>query len=456
MDLNNFDKKLKSSLENLEAPFDGASWSALESKLNATFSEEQPAPVEPVDLTVKKAFERMEIPYQSGHWHLLSARMDRLLLVRRLRQSKIAEVAIFLLLLINIEGFLGGIGEVIKVKPAVQPAANVPMAASEKPARVKKSRVNASASTEQTPANSLAMEVVQLISSAFGNTAENALTSPENQSVAIDDLNGSYLDSKQFYNQSGITQFNTFPKIPASKHQPMAWNPALPEINHVPTKTHRAGSGFYLGSFAAVDQHFVSTASYATQQKGFGGGLKVGRKMGKWGIETGVAYHSIAYTPEKNVQVYSGNPVDGFYGSYANQVDADVLNIPVKVTRRLAQSRKTSVHATAGIAANIATQKRFSQKSIFFPPSSQSGGNQPDPGLNPIPGKRNDGAFEGGSLAGNTYVAAELGLRVERSLGKKYTAFVEPSYRHSVGKGFGPKREKINTFSLQAGVMAAL
>ena len=457
MDLNNFDKQLKSSLENLEAPFDGGSWSALESKLNAAFSEEKPAPVEPVDLAVKRVFERMEAPYQAGHWHLLSAKLDRLLMVRRIRQSKIAEAAIFLLLLINIEGFLGGIGEVIKPKSPIQPAANVPMASTDKPSKSKKNLHSKSTSNSTvSPAAELAQDVVNFIAAALGNTpAENNATigtaTTNSEAVA-----GSFLDSKNFYNPSGISLFQGFKQLPQVKNQPMAWNPAFPEINSVPTKKHRNGTGIYLGSFAALDQNMASANGYSTRQNGYGGGLKVGRRLGKWGVETGIAYQSITYTPEKNVQVYAGNPIDGFTGSFTSQVDADVLTIPVKVTRRLAQARKTSVHGTAGLNASVATQKRFSKQSIFYPPSSPSGGNQPDPGLNPIPGKRNDGAFEGGSLAGNSFVSAELGLRVERSMGKRYTAFVEPSYRHGLGKGYGPKREKINTFSLQAGVLAAL
>lgn len=456
MDLNNFDKQLKSSLENLEAPFDGGSWSALESKLNAAFSEEQPASVEPVDLAVKRVFERMEAPYQAAHWNLLSTRLDRLMLVRRVRQSKIAEAAIFLLLLINIEGFLGGIGEVIKPKAPIQPAANVPMASTKQPSKSKKNQhANSTAEAPASPAAVLAQDVVNFIASALGNSAaENPdMVAPE---MPAQGVAGSFLDTKNFYTQSGITQFQAVQKLPQVKNQPMAWNPAFPEINTVPTKKHHNGSGIYLGSFAALDQNMASANGYSTRQNGYGGGLKVGRRLGKWGVETGVAYQSITYTPKKDVQLYTGNPIDGFYGSFNSQVDADVLTIPVKVTRRLAQARKTSVHATAGLTASVATQKRFSKQSVFYPPSSPSGGNQPDPGLNPIPGKRNDGAFEGGALAGNSFVSAELGLRVERSMGKRYTAFVEPSYRHGLGKGYGPKREKINTFSLQAGVLAAL
>jgi hypothetical protein len=64
--------------------------------------------------------------------------------------------------------------------------------------------------------------------------------------------------------------------------------------------------------------------------------------------------------------------------------------------------------------------------------------------------------MEGGGLAHNAYATADLGLRLEHNLGKRFTAFIEPVYRQNLGGGFGPRSAQISTFSVQAGVMASL
>ena len=76
MDLNNFDKHLKSSLENFEVPFDADSWNELESRMNKMFPEEDPAPVEKVDLVVKQKLDRLEVPYQTSHWNIMNNELN--------------------------------------------------------------------------------------------------------------------------------------------------------------------------------------------------------------------------------------------------------------------------------------------------------------------------------------------------------------------------------------------
>jgi hypothetical protein len=56
----------------------------------------------------------------------------------------------------------------------------------------------------------------------------------------------------------------------------------------------------------------------------------------------------------------------------------------------------------------------------------------------------------------NAFVTADIGLRLEQSFGNRYSAFIEPIYRHSLGGGLGPVASRLNTVSVQAGVLATL
>ena len=120
MDYKNFDNKLKNALEGLEAPFDPSAWAAFEQRLNAPFTEEQPAAVDAVDKAVFRTLERLDAPYQPAHWDMLATRMTQVARTRRrIWIAKLTEAAIFLLLLANLEGFL---------RPASAPSAPAPAA----------------------------------------------------------------------------------------------------------------------------------------------------------------------------------------------------------------------------------------------------------------------------------------------------------------------------------------
>ncbi|MEO6759616.1 MAG: hypothetical protein ABIO24_09195, partial [Saprospiraceae bacterium] len=187
---------------------------------------------------------------------------------------------------------------------------------------------------------------------------------------------------------------------------------------------------------------------------GYGGGLLVGYRPGKWGVEAGLAFSQKQYTPHKQVEIYGGSLNQGYYGSYADRVDADIVSVPVKVTRRVARFGKTSVHAEAGMTASVAIDKTYRYKKTYYPGTQPSG----QPTLTkPTLRQDGQGVLEGGQFADNGYVTADLGFRIEHSVGKRLVAFVEPTYQFNVsGQGIGPKPAKINTIGIHAGVMASL
>lgn len=460
MDLNKFDKLFKSALENLEEPYDTSGWPEMENRLNAVFSEEHPAPVESVDLTVKRALDHLEAPYQHGDWQILSARLNQIALVRRIRITKLAEAAIFLLLLANIEGFLGGFKEVVKPAAPAAPPVSVPMAKNGANSHSRRGVTTLQAGIAEKQGVSLADEMAALVAATFNNNpqlAEDAATASFHPDDTAIPAAASMLDEHNFYDHSGITRFDLLSPVPTRNAVLMAdaYSPQLPaEIAAVIT---RKKSGLYAGSYVAYAHNQIVSNGYHTSQNAAGAGMKIGLRKGVWGVETGLAYSNTRFTPKRVEKIYAGNPVDGFLASYIKQADGDVFMIPVKVTRRIAKAGKASLHAVAGVTANIVAEKSYQYRRVVYPPaSSSSGGSNVDLTQYSIPDKRQEGALEGGSVAANTYVTADLGLRLEAPVGKHYVAFIEPSYRRALNGGFGPEREKIHSFTIQAGVMASL
>ncbi len=448
MDNNTFDSQLKSALENLEAPFDPTAWAAFEQR----FPAPAPTPEDAVDQAVLRSLEQLEVPYQPAHWEQLNGQLNRIeQLRRRIYVSKSAELAILLLLLLlaGAYGFFG-FEPYYRTAPEKVPAQNVPMAESGKAKRPANSGDAASENMSNgggffVPLDATQRAGNQAIAEA-GVVSENALTPMEMAAAVINT-----------YGQNGEAARSVmlpFDALSARDFMTLSIADLLNPLKEVTPKAPMA-SHFYAVTYASLDQNRVRIGAETRQGQGYGGGIMVGYRPGKWGVEAGVAFGQKNYTPLKDVDIVADQANQGYYRSFAKNVDADIVSATMKGTRRVARFGKTSVHATAGVTANVAVEKSYRYRKDFYngtPPSGSSTIQAAE-----LTQKTGQGVLEGGQFNDNTYVTADLGLRVERPLGKRLVAFVEPVYQHNVsGQGIGPKPARINTVGIHAGVMASL
>jgi hypothetical protein len=449
MDLQKFDSTLKSALENIEVPFDPSTWAALEGRLDRI-----PAP-DAVDKALRPALERIETPYDPGSWASLANRMDGLARVRRMRMTKLAELAIFLLLLLNLKGFFGIVESV--TAPAPPKKEVIEPIASKKTHKSKKQNSATDAEAENVAsinASSLTAQVLNFVQNVAASLTNSESNDPELVSVTQPMAsNASVLDAANFYQQNGFSKFQIDPTLP-SNPTPAVNFAALPIfIPGVQTNVSPKQNHFYAASYVSLDRNFIQEGAYKNQHNGYGGGFAVGYRKGKWGFESGIHYAQKSYQPNKIKEEYQNDPVAGVSFFYTDQVDAEVFSLPVKATRRIAKVGKGSAHAIAGVTAHFAATKDYSYQTEHKPPVGQSG-NPADHEYPAFPDGK--GVLEKGGLQQNAYATADLGLRMEHPVGKRYIAFVEPVYRQSLGGGLGPKSAKLSTFSIQAGVMASL
>ncbi len=458
-----FDKRLKASLENLEAPYDPASWNALEHRLNAPIAEEHPSPVDNVDKAVFRTLDRLEASYQPAHWDMLAGRMNQAARVRRrLWIMKISEAAIFLLLLANFDGFLR-IGSNPETPAPRTPASQRLQA--EARSRHHKNNISAAAIRDNSGPEPVSTGILQ--------TEENY--------IDMQALNGSnILTTDPFETLSDLTLNATSAAAvllnPTETPTPEHWA-SLPAIVKLPillgspleSSENRAFSApvaqtikspgqhrFYASTYGSYDWNHVSSTDYVHSANGYGGGMAIGYRIGKWGVEAGLAYNRKQYEPKREEEIYKGNTQNGYYGSYAKTVDADLVSVPVKVMRRLGQLGQLSAHAVGGITTNFVLDKSYQYSSTYYPGQAPPDPNF-SPGQQPQLRQKGRGLLEKGTLDGNVYVSADAGVRLEHPLGRHFVAFVEPVYRHAIGgKSIGPNPAKINTFSVQAGVLATL
>ncbi len=452
MDLQNFDSILKSALDNLDLPYDPGTWAALESRL-----DQLPAP-DAVDQAVGPTLEKIETSYDAGTWSKLAREMDHLTRVRRLRMHKIAEAAILLLLLLNLKGFFGVVHNVTHPAPIKKEIPGpIAKATVQKSKKQGNDPILSSIDRSSRPVVGFADQVV-----AFVHTLANSLTSTKNQESPFSAqslepalaTNGSLIDPSLFYSQTGLIKFPET-VLPVMQVKPLIY--AHSEI-FIPGLNLPAGAKparFYAATFASFDKNFIKEADFKNQSTGYGGGFSLGTRLGKWGFEASLAYSQKKYQPKRANVEFQNDPFNGISFYYVDEVEADVFTVPIKTTRRIAKVGNTSAHALAGVSANFATNKRYGFQTVHYPPPTPLP--NPDPNALPAHAAPNGkGLFENGGINHNVYATADLGIRVEQPFGKRYVAFVEPIYHHAFAGNLGPGNARINTFSLQAGVLASL
>ena len=434
-----FDDHIKQSLNKLEEPYDPGSWDLLQQKMDASIGEEVPEPVADVDKAVYHTLSRMEAGYQPGDWAKMSAVLDGNRKRRKVFWLKLTEAAAVLLLLFGIDSY----SEYRSGQPIRRLNPNVPIAAAGMPGD--KGSVNHTFSNAS--ANAYGDARAHSYSAAQALPGRPVALISQNQQ----DIASRFPYSSRIVNAAPSTSFDPVPtRVPELSRNKV--QPKAPIVTIAPRK-----SNWYVLNYAAAEQNKVRIAGQVRNSRGYGAGVLLGFRQKRWGVEAGAGYAHRSYEPKLEIEIYDGNINSGYYGIGTTKVEADLVSIPVRITREIAQRHKTSILAVAGVSAHLALQKTFKTKTFFFPGSAPSG----------IPGAADQqtvadrynakGILEGGQLKRNVYASADIGVRVEHRIGKRYNAFIEPSYRRQISSnGIGTSNTGINTIGVSAGVIAFL
>ena len=454
MNNKNFDERIKAALDNIEPAYDASTWNLLEKRLNAPFAEEHPAAVDRVDKAVFHKLERLEAPYQSAHWEQLASRMQHLSRQRRrIWLVKIGEAAIFLLLLINLDGLLPD--ENLQSEPAKRTYIG-PVASMEQPKTIPTDVYG----IREVSAQNSGMDLTILIPVYTSTNPEIAALSFFPPAFVADLLISNEQTATSHFADDAIlpshVSIETTFGLPvgpfAVYYDRINAAPAAVPVNII------RPSGWYVAVGPSFDHNRVYTDHGVRSSNGYGAAVAVGYRKGKWGIETGIGYANKQYEPKRQIEIFSGNVSNGYFGSALQSVEADVVSIPFKATRRIAAIGKGRLTALAGASANVVVQKAYNYDTYYFPGSAPSGSRPPDDenaaGLR-VPGR---GALESeGQLRSNVYASFDAGIRYEHPIGKRFAAFIEPGFRMALpGQSLGPSKSTVQTLSVQAGIVTSL
>jgi hypothetical protein len=471
-----FDQIMKSKLDQVSTPYQPASWHQLAEKLDAR-AFDPTAQTTPIDELAKRHLATpREMPFVAAHWEQLAGQMDRVrTLVVRLRTAKIAEAAIIILTLLNLDAFSP---KSQWQNPAQQKAAE-PIVQLDAPARTQEAAslstqtgaIVGSETTNQTfgttsahlqaqksGANSFFAASTQQLSQAISQSQEMAQLFENqqiNQAVSSQNIAQSNSSSTQNANlqATDASLVQTIPTLQPGLLTEEARSFAFAAPLIAPSAN---AAQVHFSVYAGPDIVRVSGEN-DIRTTGYTSGLQVSKRKGKWGVASGVEYTKLRYQTTPVKEVLAGNLNQGFVGRTLRSLDFELVQVPVRVTRKLYKKKGTEILATAGVQA-MATVQISPDYNAFYTP-----GSSPDPTQIPpvsrlpfVPSSK--GLFEGGSASENIHAVAQAGLRLEQRMGtSNKLLFVEVNGQSLLTRrNLGPADDSFAGIGLRTGVMAAL
>lgn len=464
-----FDAPFATALTGLEAPADPFAWDVFSKKLDAALPD--PAETMPGDAQFRQILGQIEAPFQMEHWEKMRAEIQVAeQRKRRVLYMKLAEAAVFLLLFANLALYF------VNQQPAgTKDSGNAPFATNVGAAASKPQISNKAHNPTPVNKGNTKTGIAQgALSTAFPveNTNSNLVsalspaTATPVQPAAINNLpeNTDATATAQLTQNSG-EGFEMNHAKPLMSAVALLQTPAQSGLSIAPTTFSTSNvaipvkapqsSAWYVSNFVATDDNTTISEGKTSRRRGFSAGIGLGFRRGKWGVESGMAYSEKSYEPKRVLEIYSGNLSDGYFGSYNKEVSGEFLSVPLRLTRQLAEGRRLSVQALAGLSMNFALSKAYEYKTLYFPGLAPS--TQPNPAATPQLRREGKGILEGGGVDGNVYATADVGLRGLVKLNRRFSIYLEPTYRRAISKqGIGERPAQTHSLAICAGVMAAM
>lgn len=479
------DHIIKAKLQNLQVDQRPMDWNVLEEKIKQSTNG---GPANAGDQEFDQIiFERLNQFSASGlqkekHWALFERQLHQLANFReRLLQYKLIEaILVSLLLLLTVElGF-----PTVSPTPFSQPAASKDLQAINSTTGEGSEEVTASATVgientakeTQTIVSKQADDKVALdISPNNGLVVTNQveLTSSSKPLLLVPVLEQDEVVAQKTTTLELSTDLNTV-------QQPNAFGPLAPieatpsfllNLGHQPNMQAQIQPlkrmNVQISMFGGIDYNEVMTPENSDKEinafdrysLGYRGGLifDMGRVDGRLRLGSGLIYTAKQY--EVGYQWITGNFLrsGGLTAEALDNIELNIVNLPVFARYDVIQSKRWSVFAHAGAAVQVVTQGNYY---VNFPNLTPQGAR-----INQTPSRysqiddRTGGFLEGGSFKDNSFFTGNMGLGLERHVADRWSLFMQSKYEYSIGyfsAGLGPTQDRINTMSFESGIRVNL
>lgn len=222
-------------------------------------------------------------------------------------------------------------------------------------------------------------------------------------------------------------------------------------------------NGLFISAHVSPDINLVDTPNdlvlnipgYSHSTFGVSAGLSVSLKNGKNEFETGLEYNAVKYSPRK-----TPSKIDESKSYYLKNIKYDIVKLPMNYKFHVVENKNWDIYSIAGVSANIIANSdyRFVEQTniggIDFKLEKYANELKYDNNFQQSLYSQknyNVGAFEGGNINKNIYLAVNAGVGIKRKLKKGLSLFFEPQFNYNVNT-FGPNVDNINNLNLNFGI----
>jgi hypothetical protein len=254
------------------------------------------------------------------------------------------------------------------------------------------------------------------------------------------------LDAQLVGNKAGL-DFPILKSIPADKPRQVRFSLfASSDLNYVFTPTTNLD----------VFDTLVRVNNDTAFALGYGGGILASFKMNRWEVQTGGVYSFRRYAP--NTPKFTIETVGYYISEDFKGIQQDLLQVPLNVQYHFKNTGNWRFYGLAGASGYFITNvvyeiafKREPTFALMAPPSGDETRTLRDEKEFP------QGLLDGGSFSDNFYLAANLGLGVERFISPRWSLFFQPNYHHYLlSQGVGTNKDKFYTLSFHLGTKVSL
>jgi hypothetical protein len=501
------DNIVLAGLSGLEVDFDPSSWDALEEKMTAEDVVEDAQ----VDDLARQSLHNYEVPYQKSHWEIMAERLEEEFSLRRkVYKYKVLELALMLLFIftmINVLPFSADKFGELKAfdfeifknnnadKTPLFDAKNIENAKQNKNLNALENEneqntnkaistaANENVATAQVE-NTASIASANVSPNTWQNTVSTLTRMPQTvpaqlpiikKEIIPDNSNTIYIGQKKGKSTAAVLTEKedatremqaALEMLDLPKAELLDFNHVLPSMILVEDKEKTSVWFSMVGNFEAnyifsPDNEELGSSRDTTLGFGYGGGILGGFKRGKWGFETGGIYNHKSYPPNFINQFNPNNDKNVLESEFFQDIQLDILQIPINVQYFVLDRPKWRIYASTGLSVNLLLTPVYQISEtraalVATMASAPPGGGEPDKSLKnktEFP----TGILAGGSLRENSYLTAQFGLGIERSVGSRWSVFAQPNYQHYLSKnGLKPFKDKFYTMSLSLGTRVTI
>lgn len=267
-----------------------------------------------------------------------------------------------------------------------------------------------------------------------------------------------------FYHLSGSNDFAPLTynrndnKITGEIQEPQNSPVIHEQINQKTAKPDILLAGYYSPAIHFIQSPFdpvFQEPGYSLNQLNDGVGVMAGTRYKKLGLDIGVEYGSLEYTPRK-IEEY----IDEGKSIYLKKIALHTLKVPIHISMELFRDKLWEIYCKAGLSVKTVLKAEYNME-------EQSNGLAyliKDLKTNPayaqsLYGKKTfeSGLMDEGNVVKNVSSSADFGIGIKRQIARDTYAFIEPMMQIDLaGDGFGPNQDKIHNLHMKAGIFVDL